>query len=132
MSSPVFKFQLALLTALSALPLAAQTDQLNVSSPDGQITFRLAISLPKQDYALLRPGYEIAYRGKPIMDTSYLGLLIHEQVPILGENTGLIGKKSGAADSYNWLLAQYMQNGSLGRRLDVEVRAYNDGVAFRY
>jgi alpha-glucosidase len=25
-----------------------------------------------------------------------------------------------------------MQNGSLGRRLNVEVRAYDDGVAFRY
>jgi len=136
MLPPAFKLQLALLTAI---PLAAQTDQLTLSSPDGQIQFRLSISLPKQDYALLRPGYEIAYRGQPVLDTSYLGLQIREQDPILGENTGLIGRKSGVSPpgapgeaGYNWLLAQYMQNGSLGRRLDVEVRAYNDGVAFRY
>jgi alpha-glucosidase len=30
------------------------------------------------------------------------------------------------------LLAEYMQNGTLGRRLTMEIRAYDDGVAFRY
>jgi alpha-glucosidase len=39
---------------------------------------------------------------------------------------------SSAKGHYNSLVAHYMQNGSLGRRLDVEIRAYDDGVAFRY
>jgi alpha-glucosidase len=124
-----------LVAALCAFPLAAQTDPLSLTSPDGQIQFRVAIFLPHQDYALLRPGYEITYRGKPVFETSYLGLKIYEQDPILGENTGLTGHKSGVAREnprYNWLLAEYMQNGSLGRRLTLEVRAYNDGIAFRY
>ena len=33
---------------------------------------------------------------------------------------------------YNSLIAQYIQNGSLGRRVTIEARAYDDGVAFRY
>jgi alpha-glucosidase len=124
-----------LFAALFAFPLAAQTDPLSLTSPDGQIQFHVAIYLPNQDYALLRPGYEISYRAKPVFETSYLGLKIYEQDPILGENTGLVGHKSGAsgaAPRYNWLLAEYMQNGSLGRRLTLEVRAYNEGIAFRY
>jgi alpha-glucosidase len=125
-----------LFAALSALPLAAQTDILSLASPDGQIQFRLSISLPREDYALIRPGYEISFRGKAVLETSYLGLRIYQQDPILGENAGLIGHKSGAAGTgagrYNWLIAEYMQNGSLGRRLTVEVRAFDDGIAFRY
>lgn len=125
-----------LFAALCALPLAAQTDPLSLTSPDGQIQFHLSISLPPEPYALIRPGYEIAFRGKPVFETSYLGLRIYEQDPILGENTGLIGHKSGAAGTgagrYNWLIAEYMQNGSLGRRLTVEVRAFDGGIAFRY
>lgn len=125
-----------LFAALSALPLVAGTDPLMLTSPDGQIQFRLSISQPPAPYALIRPGYEISFRGKPVLETSYLGLRIYEQDPILGENTGLIGHKTGAsadgARRYNWLAAEYMQNGSLGRRLTVEARAYNEGIAFRY
>jgi hypothetical protein len=33
---------------------------------------------------------------------------------------------------YNSLIAQYIQNGSLGRRITIEARAYDDGIAFRY
>lgn len=115
---------------------AEQTDVLSMASPDGQIAFRLSISLPREDYALVRPAYEITYRGKPLMDTSYLGLQLRYQQPLLGEKAGLIAHQSGVGgegrNRYNWLLAEYMQNGSLGRRLNVEARAYNDGVAFRY
>jgi alpha-glucosidase len=124
------------IVVLCALPIAAQTDTLTLNSPDGQIRFRLAISLPHEDYALLRPGYDISFRGRPVFDTSYLGLRIYEQDPILGENVGLVGHKTGTSGTgvsrNNWLIAEYMQNGSLGRRLTVEVRAFNDGVAFRY
>src|SRR6185369_3259945 len=33
---------------------------------------------------------------------------------------------------YNSLIAQYIQNGSLGRRITIEARAYDEGIAFRY
>lgn len=65
-----------------------------------------------------------------------MGLDIYNQEPLLGQNLGLIHSSTGSGGSgeekYNSLTAEYMQNGSLGRRLNVEVRAWNDGVAFRY
>ncbi len=42
------------------------------------------------------------------------------------------GKTKTIRDHYNALIAEYLQNGSLGRRINVEVRVYDDGVAFRY
>ena len=51
---------------------------------------------------------------------------------MLGEKDGLIGSKTGAGPGYNSLLAEYMQDGSLGDRINIEARVYNDGVAFRY
>ena len=63
-----------------------------------------------------------------------MGLDIRDQEPFLGENPGFMSSDAGSntKEHYNFLVAHYMQNGSLGRRFDVEVRAYDDGVAFRY
>ena len=120
------------LLSLLAFPLAAQTDPVSVSSPDGRIQFHMAIILPHEPYAFLRNGYEISFRGKPVIETSYLGLRIYDQEPLLGENIGMIDHKSGSEKNFNFVIAEYMQNGSLGRRLTLEVRAFNQGVAFRY
>lgn len=87
------------------------------------------------DGTLVRLAYEVSYRGKLLIDTSFLGYYIYDQLPLLGEKVGLVTSKTRAADArtpYNSLIAEYMQNGSLGRRINVEVRAYNGGVAFRY
>jgi alpha-glucosidase len=79
-------------------------------------------------------AYRISVRGKLMLDTSYMGLDIYNQEPLLGQNLGLMKSTISAKNSgaFNSLFAEYMQNGSLGRRIDVEVRVYNDGVAFRY
>src|SRR5580692_6520363 len=129
--------------ALSAL---AQGDLVSVTSPNGQIEFRLFM-LPQEDSSEHpRLAYEVSFRGKPLMDTSYLGLNIRDQ-PVLGVNLDILtskkqsvdetytvpaGKTKVIRDRYNSLIADYIQNGSLGRRLTMEVRAYDDGVAFRY
>src|SRR5579872_2907194 len=122
--------------AFGVLVLAASSgvlaqDQQKVTSPDGQIEFRLFVDQPEPS-ALFRLAYQVTYRGKPLIQTSFLGLLIHNQEPALGENLGLMSAKTGSSKQYNSLIARYMQNGSLGRRIDVEVRVFNDGVAFRY
>ncbi len=119
---------------------------LHVASPDGQLVMRVFIMTP-QDSRLVRLAYQVSYRGKLLIDTSLLGISIHDQEPFLGENVGLVeskaesvdetyklplGKRQGIRNHYNSLIAQYMQNGSLGRRVTIEARAYDDGVAFRY
>jgi len=123
----------ALLLAILLLPLSlkCQQDERRVTSPNGQVEFRLFVAQP--DGALFsRIGYQVFFHGKPLITTSWLGLDIRDQEPFLGENPGFMSSDTGSGDHYNSLVARYMQNGSLGRRLDVEVRAYDDGVAFRY
>jgi hypothetical protein len=111
--------------------LAFAQDERRVVSPNGQIEFRLYIAT-QENSNLSRIAYEVFDRGKPLLKTSFLGLDIVDQEPLLGENVGLTSSSSTKDAKYNSLIAKYMQNGSLGRLINVEVRAYNDGVAFRY
>ena len=120
------------LSALLLLSAATQAqDERRVTSPNGQVELRLFIAT-QQNSNLSRIAYEVTYRDKPLIATSYLGLDIADQEPLLGENVGLTSSSSTTSSTYNSLLAKYMQNGSLGRLINIEARAYNDGVAFRY
>ena len=110
---------------------ALAQDVRSVSSPDGQIEFRLFLAQPEPG-ALFQLAYQVFFHGKRLLDTSFLGFEIHNQEPILGANLGLTASRSSEDSHYRSLTAEYMQNGSLGRRLTIEARAYNDGIAFRY
>jgi alpha-glucosidase len=122
------------LIALLLLPFTLKAqDERRVVSPNGQLEFRLFVAQPEG--ALWgRVGYLVFVGGKPLLATSWMGLDIRDQEPFLGENPGFMSSDAGAntKEHYNFLVAHYMQNGSLGRRLDIEIRAYNDAVAFRY
>lgn len=107
-------------------------DERGVSSPDGRVEFRIYNAPPEGSGYLFRLAYEVSVAGKLLIARSYLGLDLLDIEPLLGEKDGLIGSKTGSGVGYNSLLAEYMQEGSLGDLIDVEVRAYNDGVAFRY
>jgi len=122
---------LVLLVLAAASAVLAETDTVSLASPDGQLVLRLFIVSPK-DSILVRLAYSVTFHGKLLMDTSLLGIAIHDQEVFLGETVGLISAKQESADHYNSLIAQYIQNGSLGRRITIEARAYDDGVAFRY
>lgn len=106
-------------------------DERRITSPNGQIEFRLFIAMQESNN-LSRLAYEVFYHGQPLVKTSFMGLDIEVQEPLLGENVGLTSSSTSKNEKYNSLLAHYMQNGSLGRLIDVEARAYDDGVAFRY
>jgi alpha-glucosidase len=136
---------IVLAAALSAFG-QAQSDPVKVTSPDGQIEFRMFLSPQQVSSEYWRLAYQVSFRGKLLMDTSYMGLNFRDQ-PVLGVNLGLVTSKTQAVDEtftvpagksktirnhYNLLTAEYMQNGTLGRRLTMEVRAYDDGIAFRY
>jgi alpha-glucosidase len=121
----------AFLLLITATRAFAQ-DERRVASPNGQLEFRIFVDQPEGG-ALFRLAYQIYFRGKRLIDTSFLGLNIRDQEPVRGENAGLTAwRVSSEAGRYNSLIAEYMQNGSLGRRINVEVRAANDGIAFRY
>jgi hypothetical protein len=111
----------------------AALDTRSLVSPNGQLEFRLFIDEPAPG-ELYRIGYQVFDHGKRIMTTAFLGIDIFGQEPLLGENAGLIASSAGVDERhrYHWLVAKYMQNGTLGRLLNVEVRVYDDGIAFRY
>jgi len=121
---------------LIALALAAsawaQLDERRVSSPNGQIEFRLFIASPPDTASLDGIAYQVWFRGKVLLDTSYLGLDIFSQAPLLGEKVGLSASHTSSDSRSRTLVAEYLQNGSLGRRINVEARVFDDGVAFRY
>jgi alpha-glucosidase len=123
-----FSLFLALLAFTSA---AIAQDERSLTSPDGQIEFRLGYAQPDPD-ALFQLAYQVLFHGKTLIETSFLGLQIHNQEPILGAKLGLTGSHSGQGPGYRFLVAEYLQNGSLGRRITIEARAFNDGIAFRY
>jgi alpha-glucosidase len=106
-------------------------DERSVKSPDGQLEFRLFTALPENSI-LNCLAYQVWLRGKLLFDTSYLGLNIHFQEPLLGENLGLSADKTIHEPQYNGLWADYLQTSTTGRRIQFEVRVWNDGVAFRY
>jgi len=126
---------LALLVMAAASAVFAETDTVSVASPDGQLVLRLFVVSPK-DAILVRLAYSVTFHGKLLMDTSLLGIAIHDQEVFLGETVGLVSATPASVNQpgnrYNSLIAQYIQNGSLGRRITIEARAYDDGIAFRY
>jgi len=91
------------------------------------VEFRLFVS-QKEDGTLPRIAYQLSWRNKLVLDTSYLGFLILDQEPLLGENDGLTSWHESAGA----MTAEYMQNGSIGREITIEARIWNEGVAFRY
>ena len=123
--------RLALLGVAAGALAFGQTDLLRLASPGGQIEFQIFAAQQADTGAWLRLAYRVSFHGKPLIDQSYLGLEIHDQ-PILGENYGLSFSKRESIKTYNSLVAEYSGNGTLGRHLVMEVRAYDEGVAFRY
>ena len=137
---------LALLILAAASAVFAETDTVSVASPDGQLVLRLFIVSPK-DSILVRLAYSVTFHEKLLMNASLMGFTLHDVDVLLGETVGLVastpesvdetyslpaGKGRSVRNHYNSLIAQYIQNGSLGRRVTIEARAYDDGIAFRY
>jgi len=124
-------FRLTAFLLIPALVGAFAQDERQVSSPDGRVVFHVYMA-PQAPGDLFRLAYDVTVEGRPVIARSYLGLDLLYIEPLLGEKDGLIGSKTGSGSGYNSLLAEYMQDGSLGDRIDIEARAYSDGVAFRY
>lgn len=115
-----------------------QEDLHIVRSPDGAVEFQIFVGQPVvvESAVLPRMAYRVLYKGMPLLETSFLGFELRAQNPI-GEKPGLNKFESGAGanpdgKAFNWGIAHFLQNGSQGRLYDVEMRAYNSGVAFRY
>ena len=110
-----------------------------VTSPNGEIVFILTD--PGAD---VHPQYAVEFHGKRLMEAADLGLKLVGQ-PELGAGMRLkstqadradetytipVGKTSRVRNHYNGVRADFED--ASGRRLTIEARAFDDGVAFRY
>jgi alpha-glucosidase len=129
-------FLLFFLVILVTASQASGQHPVQVVSPDGQIVFDLS------NEATLH--YSVDFHGKRLIDESELGLDFQGH-PALGPGMHSVAVKPGAMDAhytipvgktkdvgdhYNSVVADFQ--GESGARLSIEVRAFDDGVAFRY
>ena len=125
----------------------AQTNPVNVKSPDGALELSIATlsgNAPSGGGGQL--AYRVSLRGKPVLEWSTLGLQI-QGAPPLGAAMRILssepsthdetwssphGKANPIRDHYNAVIVRAAETAARSRRLDIEARAFDDGVAFRY
>jgi alpha-glucosidase len=128
---------LAAAIASMLLPMAcAVAAPVVVSSPDGRTAIRIEDDASR---------FMVSRRGETVIAPSPLGLEL-DGVPEFGalvlekrndtkvdRTIPLIATKAaGARDHYRGATLAFRERAALGRRLLLDVRAYDDGVAFRY
>jgi alpha-glucosidase len=131
---------------------AAAQKPVEVVSPDGKVRFELAngdfknVGTPVAAAMRSVLHYRVSYRGKALVDDSELGLELQGQ-SVLGSHlrqtgvkisaldetwTNRLGKSSTVRNHFNAATVSFVEDSGEGRRLDIDVRVYDDGVAFRY
>jgi alpha-glucosidase len=136
---------LSLLGAASAASAGASSWQLN--SPDGKIQIQVAI---KEKLDPNPPGnrlyYSVLMDGKTVLTDSPIALEFKDQPPLARDLVleresrqsinesweTVVGKSKKVLNRAEQLRLHLMESGSLRRKLEIEFRAYDDGIAFRY
>ncbi|MGQ8334916.1 glycoside hydrolase family 97 protein [Sunxiuqinia sp. A32] len=111
---------------------------ITVSSPDGLLKYRLNVT--KEEIK-----YSVSYKGKDLIEDSRLGFnfqsgefgsdlkigkIIEQEIDETYEL--VIGKVRNARDYCNQVTIPLEEKSKSGRIINLVVRAYNDGIAFRY
>ncbi|MBN2473821.1 MAG: glycoside hydrolase family 97 N-terminal domain-containing protein [Pirellulales bacterium] len=138
--SPLAAITLACLCAMILVPSRTAASAAELKSPDGQtvVAFYLA-----DDGGLF---YRVAYRGRPILVDSRLGLDLKDSPPMdrafriveLAESSRdetwrpVYGERSEIRDHYNQLVIDLEDRQSPPRRLQLTFRAYDEGAAWCY
>ena len=147
MLSNLKRFKLLGLVLVAVFTAAAQTGPVVLKSPDGALEISIATVRGQSVQAAGgQLAYRVAFRGQPVLEWSNLGLAI-EGSPALGPAiriessqassqdqtwTSVQGKANPIRNRYNGVTVQTVETAANGRRLVMEARAYDDGVAFRY
>lgn len=132
---------------LAAFTAAAQTGPVVLKSPNGALEIAIAtVRGQSEQGAGGQLAYRVAFRGQPVLEWSNLGLAL-EGAPALGPAVRIdssqassqdetwkpvAGKANPIRNHYNAVTVQTVETAADGRRLEIEARAYDDGVAFRY
>ncbi len=128
---------LTILFLVSVIPLAAQKN-IRLSSPNNDITFSL-----KQLKGTIE--YSVAFKGEKIIDNSSLGLKFNDIYFVNNLRTGkaqfkdttedyelFTGKTKQVHTHYKQAIIPVEETTSPYRKINLIVRAFDDGIAFRY
>ncbi len=134
---PINKLPALFLSLLLLWRPAAASDAMVLTSPDGQVQFRLML----QHHARL--GYAVTFKTKSVIDTSPLGIVVDgvnlaegvrvakadryrvkETYPWRGVHSTAVNRCNGARF--------HIRHVKTGAAYTLEARAYNDGIALRY
>jgi alpha-glucosidase len=132
------KSLVGLILLFSMQPVAAQKN-VTLKSPDGNIRFGFTLTKEK-------PLYQVNYKGKMLINNSGLGLMFKDSgnfatdLKILKPiyKTGneqydlVVGKTKHVISSYQEVTIPLVENSAPKRIINIVVRVFNDGVAFRY
>jgi len=135
----LFKILGVYIFSLAVQVLVSAQEALELKSSDGNIVFTFKLT---ED----APVYQVAYKGKTLIEDSELGLSFKENGNF-GENLKMlkpdfsevdetyelfVGKASTVKDQYKEAIIPLMERSGAKRRIDLVVRAFDDGLAFRY
>jgi alpha-glucosidase len=122
--------------AFAAMAGTAYAGQVTVSSPDGQAEIRIEDDASR---------YSVQWRGETVVAPSPLGLeldgapafgtlaLESRKDEVVDRTIPLVATKaSSARDHYRGATLTFRETGAPKRKLVIDVRAYDDGIAFRY
>lgn len=113
----------------------------SLKSPDGRVEI-----VVDADPVTGGPVYTVRHHGRPVIAPSPLGLMFEgyrkigpglvqtgtERRAADTRYTLVAGKTATARDHYQELVLHYAEPDDARRKLDIVLRAYDDGVAFRY
>lgn len=123
-----------------------QNNQLQLTSPDGEIEINFATERGEEIPAG-QLTYQILYQGEELIEPSQLLLLFPEgdslgnRLRVIDENEKkgiresyhlITGRTNKVEDLFNEITIELEETEVPNRRLNIIARAYNDGVAFRY
>jgi alpha-glucosidase len=106
-----------------------------LASPDGKLTFLFTLSKEGE------PTYSVVYQDKPVVLSSVLGVdgwkegFTLANVSVSKKDTvwkPVYGERSIIHDRYNEATISLLLNNNARRAMQLQVRAYNEGIAFRY
>ncbi len=133
-----FVLLLSVSNLLAAMPEDSQGQIVQIRSPDGKIRFSLALD------RFGAPRYWVKHGAEPVVSDSRLGLRFEKQaafdrgLQLIGSSTTSRdetweqpwGERRWVRDHHNELLLEFADED--GRRFDLRVRVFDDGLGFRY
>ena len=127
---------LLLVIPLDVPTAARQANRTEVNSPDGRVRFTLSA----RDG---RFSYEVAFKGRSVIEASPLGIAVDGTNLSQGATIGAVESQK-ADETYPWYGVHAVatnrfngariaaRHGESGTTYTIEVRAFNDGIGFRF